>query len=56
MFGNKQIVARIVNGQLLVRVGGGFMAMDRFIDQYGHMEMLKLIKKEDKKEGRASDA
>jgi hypothetical protein len=41
MFGTRQIIARIVNMKLLIRVGGGFMTIDEFIQQYGPIEMLK---------------
>ena len=32
MFGDKMIVAKIVNGMLLIRVGGGYMNIEEFID------------------------
>ena len=32
MFGSKQILAKIINGKLVIRVGGGFMSADEFID------------------------
>lgn len=31
-----------MNGKLLIRVGGGYMSVEEFIEQYGKMEMLKL--------------
>jgi hypothetical protein len=31
LFGSKNILAKIVNGKLLIRVGGGFMGADEFI-------------------------
>lgn len=43
MFGSKQILAKIVNGKLLIRVGGGYCGVDEFIEQYGPMEMLKIM-------------
>lgn len=43
MFGSKQILAKIVNGKLLIRVGGGYCGADEFIEQYGPMEMLKIM-------------
>lgn len=42
MFGTKRISVKIVNDKLLIRVGGGYMSVDEFIEQYGKMEMLKL--------------
>lgn len=35
LFGSKQILAKIINGKLVVRVGGGFLSADEFIEQYG---------------------
>jgi hypothetical protein len=47
MFGSKNIIAKIVNMKLLIRVGGGFMSADEFIEQYGRIEMIKMLKSED---------
>merc|ERR550514_203779 len=46
MFGSRQILAKIINGKLVIRVGGGYMSVDEFIDQYGKIELLKLMKHE----------
>ena len=46
MFGTKNIIAKIVNMRLLIRVGGGFMSADEFIEQYGRIEMIKMMKSE----------
>lgn len=35
MFGTKKIYAKIMNQKLVVRVGGGFMGIDEFIQTYG---------------------
>lgn len=48
MFGTKKILANIVNDRLVIRVGGGFMNVEEFIEQYGKIEMLKLMKAEEK--------
>ena len=42
MFGTKRIQVKIINDKLLIRVGGGYMSVEEFIEQYGKMEMLKL--------------
>lgn len=42
MFGTKKIFAKIMNNKLVVRVGGGFMGIDEFINTYGESELLKL--------------
>jgi len=50
MFGSKKILAKIINGRLVIRVGGGYMNAEEFIEQYGKIEMMKLIKQEEIKE------
>jgi len=32
LFGTKQILAKIINGKLVIRVGGGYMSADEFIE------------------------
>lgn len=32
MFGSKKISAKIINGRLVIRVGGGFMNAEEFIE------------------------
>ena len=49
MFGTKKILAKIINGRLVIRVGGGYMNAEEFIDQYGKIEMMKLMKIEEAK-------
>ena len=34
MFGTRKIYAKIMNGKLVIRVGGGFMVIDEFINSY----------------------
>jgi hypothetical protein len=46
MFGTKKIMCKIINGKLVVRVGGGYMSADEFIEQYGRIEMLKMMKQQ----------
>jgi len=35
IFGTKNITAKITNGKLMVRVGGGYMTADEFISHHG---------------------
>ena len=49
MFGTKKILAKIINGKLVIRVGGGYMNAEEFIEQYGKIEMMKMIKMEENK-------
>lgn len=41
MFGTKKIYCKIINGKLVVRVGGGYMGIEEFIMQYGQQEAEK---------------
>jgi len=49
MFGTKKILAKIINNRLVIRVGGGFMNAEEFIEQYGKIEMMKMMKMEEQK-------
>jgi hypothetical protein len=50
-FGSKKILAKIINGKLVIRVGGGYMNVDEFIEQYGRMEVVKAYAEEERKHG-----
>jgi len=50
MFGTKKILAKIINGKLVIRVGGGYMNAEEFIEQYGKIEMMKVMKLEENKQ------
>ena len=41
MFGEKKIYAKIINGKLIIRVGGGYMNIDQFMQHYGMMELAR---------------
>jgi hypothetical protein len=43
MFGSKKIFAKIINGSLLIRVGGGYMTIDEFMFYYGAQELNKML-------------
>ena len=42
LFGTKLIHASIINGVLMVRVGGGFMTMEQFVEKYSGKEIVHL--------------
>ena len=46
MFGTKKITAKVMNGKLLVRVGGGYTSIEEYINTYGEKELLKQKAKE----------
>jgi len=41
LFGTKKVQAKVNNGILLIRVGGGFMDIEAFFKQYGEQELRK---------------
>lgn len=42
LFGTKKIFAKIMNGKLVIRVGGGFMVIEEFISAYAEQELKKI--------------
>lgn len=44
LFGTRKIYAKIMNGKLVVRVGGGFMIIDEFLRTYSDMELIRINK------------
>jgi hypothetical protein len=39
LFGTKKIYAKIMQGKLVIRVGGGFMSIEEFINTYAEFEI-----------------
>lgn len=46
LFGTKKISAKVLNGKLFVRVGGGYTTIDDYIKQYGEKELKKQKQQE----------
>jgi len=42
MFGTRKIYAKIINGKLVIWVGGGYMIIEKFIETYAEAEIEKL--------------
>ena len=42
IFGTRKIYAKILNGKLVIRVGGGFMIIEEFINTYAEQELNKI--------------
>ncbi len=42
MFGTRKIYAKILNGKLVIRVGGGYMIIEEFISSYAEKELIKI--------------
>ena len=47
-FGTKKIFAKIMNGKLVIRVGGGYMSIEEFIKNYAKAELIKVNKRKQK--------
>lgn len=41
MYGSKKIFAKIMNGKLIIRVGGGYMLIDEFLKNFAEVERVK---------------
>lgn len=44
LFGTRKIFAKIMNQRLVVRVGGGYMIIDEFLNTYSDMELIRINK------------
>lgn len=42
LFGSKQISAKIIKGELVIRVGEDYMSVDEFIKEHGQIEIEML--------------
>jgi hypothetical protein len=45
-FGSKRIAVKVEKDKINIRVGGGFLSIDEFLDQYTPVEMEKLERKD----------
>ena len=45
-FGTKRVEVRLAQNKLTVRVGGGYMGIDEFLDQYTSIELEKLERRD----------
>ena len=41
LFGTKRVFIKLENGKIIVRVGGGYMSIDEFVDVYSPLELEK---------------
>ena len=56
MFGSRKIFAKVLNGRLVIRVGGGYMVIEEFISSYAEGELRKAKAKEQKEQNAEQDA
>ena len=45
-FGSSRVHVKVERGKILIKVGGGFMSIDEFLDQYTPVELEKLERKD----------
>ena len=46
IFGTKKIYMKLFNDHILVRIGGGYQALDEFVKQHGEEELIKMQREE----------
>lgn len=42
LFGSRRIAVRVDNDKINIRVGGGYLSIDEFLDQYTPQELEKM--------------
>ncbi len=52
MWGTKKVLVKIINGRLIIRVGGGFMSVEEFVQQKTKIEMMKVLKLDEHRENK----
>ena len=45
-FGTKRVAIKVEKDNIKIRVGGGYLSIDEFLDQYTSLEMEKLERKD----------
>ena len=45
-FGSSRVHVKVERGKILIKVGGGFMSIDEFLDQYTPVELEKLERRD----------
>ena len=45
-FGTRRVAVKVEGGSIKIRVGGGFLSIDEFLDQYTPAELEKLDRKD----------
>ena len=45
-FGTKRVAVKVEKDNIKIRVGGGFLSIDEFLDQYTPVELEKLERKD----------
>ena len=45
-FGTKRVEVRVTKGKIMIRVGGGYIPIDEFLNQYTPLELEKLERRD----------
>ena len=45
-FGSKRVLVRVERDKITIKVGGGFVLIDEFLEQYTPLELDKLVRKD----------
>ena len=45
-FGTKRVEVKVTKGKILIRVGGGYMGIDEFLEQYTPLELEKIDRRD----------
>ena len=56
MFGSRKIYAKVLNGKLVIRVGGGYMIINEFISTYADNELRKMEHNQNKADKAEAEA
>jgi hypothetical protein len=46
LFGNKRVSVKVENANIKIRVGGGYLSIDEFLDQYTPIELDRLERRD----------
>ena len=45
-FGQKKVMVRVERGKIQIKVGGGYLSIDEFLEQYTPEELAKLNRRD----------
>ena len=48
-FGTRRVEVNVKQGKILIRIGGGYMPIDEFLEQYTPLEMEKIERRDPQK-------
>ena len=48
-FGTRRVEVRVTKGKILIRIGGGYMPIDEFLEQYTPLELEKIERRDPQK-------